>query len=50
LTIIGYLKRGQMFKVKGFLNNPGKSDDWYKCRYKGKKGYVFSRYVKVVWR
>ncbi|MDR1293330.1 MAG: InlB B-repeat-containing protein, partial [Clostridiales Family XIII bacterium] len=46
--VVGQLKKGQTFKIQGFLDNPGTRDDWYTLKYKGKTRYVYARYIKVV--
>jgi uncharacterized repeat protein (TIGR02543 family) len=47
---VGYLQKGQTFKTESFIDNPGKSNDWYSFNYKGKTAYVYAKYVKTVWR
>ncbi|MDR1292533.1 MAG: InlB B-repeat-containing protein [Clostridiales Family XIII bacterium] len=46
---VGVLEKGRTFKIGGFIDNPGKSDDWYKLKYKGKTRYIFAKYVKVLY-
>jgi uncharacterized repeat protein (TIGR02543 family) len=44
---IGVLVQGDVFKVIKMINNTGTKNDWYKIKYKGKKGYVYAPYVKT---
>jgi uncharacterized repeat protein (TIGR02543 family) len=50
LPVTDTFKRGQKFKIKAFVNNKGRSNDWYALKYKGHTVYVHARYVKVVYR
>jgi uncharacterized repeat protein (TIGR02543 family) len=50
IPVIGHLNKNQKFKIRGFVDNPGKSNDWYKLQYKGKTGYIYAKYVKITWK
>jgi uncharacterized repeat protein (TIGR02543 family) len=45
---VGSLKKGQTFKIKKFIDNPGTRNDWYTFKYKNKTRYVYAKYIKVV--
>ncbi|MDR1292093.1 MAG: hypothetical protein LBJ91_01670 [Clostridiales Family XIII bacterium] len=38
------------FEVRGFIDDPGKSNDWYAKKHKGKTAYLPARYVEEVYR
>jgi uncharacterized repeat protein (TIGR02543 family) len=50
MPVIGYIKRGQMFKVTGFVDRPGKKGDWYKLKYKDRTAYVYAKYVNIYYK
>ncbi|MDR0519237.1 MAG: InlB B-repeat-containing protein [Clostridiales Family XIII bacterium] len=49
-TVVGYLEKGAEFRIRGFVDNKGTNNDWYRLEYKGKTAYVYARYVKVFYR
>jgi uncharacterized repeat protein (TIGR02543 family) len=45
---VGRIKKGQTFEIRRFIDNPGKSNDWYVKKHKGKTAYLPARYVEEV--
>jgi uncharacterized repeat protein (TIGR02543 family) len=50
IPVIGYMKAGDTFKIRGHINPKGKNNSWYVLKWKGHKAYVHAKYVKVVYK
>ncbi|MDR1834128.1 MAG: InlB B-repeat-containing protein [Propionibacteriaceae bacterium] len=48
--VVGSIPRGKAVAIKGTVDRPGKTRDWYKITFRGKIRYIDANYVKVVWR
>jgi uncharacterized repeat protein (TIGR02543 family) len=47
---IGYMKKGETFKIRGFVKLQGKNNSWYILKWKDHKAYIHAKYVKVVYK